>query len=64
MKKLEIEKARSYKEIKSMTFSITVKLQAMAIRVVKFLSGRYKIRKIFAYESTYQKEIIEFLVLD
>ena len=32
----------------------------MAIRVVKFSSGGYKIRKIFAYESTYPKEIIEF----
>ena len=35
-------------------------LLAMVIQVVKFSSGGYKIRKIFAYESTYSKEIIEF----
>ena len=34
----------------------------MAIRVVEFSSGGYKIRKIFALESTYQKEIIEFWI--
>ena len=32
----------------------------MVIKVVKFSSGRYKIRKIFASESTYPKEINEF----
>ena len=32
----------------------------MAIPVVEFSSRGYKIRKIFAYESTYSKEIIEF----
>jgi hypothetical protein len=32
----------------------------MAIRVVEFSNGGYKIRKIFAYESTYSKEIIKF----
>jgi hypothetical protein len=31
----------------------------MAIRVVEFLKGGYKIKKIFE-ESTYPKEIIEF----
>jgi hypothetical protein len=31
----------------------------MAIRVVEFLRGGYKIRKIFAEESAYSKEIIE-----
>jgi hypothetical protein len=36
----------------------------MAVRVVEFSSGGYKIRKIFAKESTYSKEIIEFRVLD
>ena len=35
-------------------------LTGMAIRIVEFSSGRYKIRKIFALESTYPKEIIEF----
>jgi hypothetical protein len=30
----------------------------MPIQVVEFSSGGYKIRKIFAQESTYQKEII------
>jgi hypothetical protein len=32
----------------------------MAIRVVEFSNGEYKIRKVFAKESTYSKEIIEF----
>jgi hypothetical protein len=32
----------------------------MATRVVEFSNGGYKIRKIFAKESTYSKEIIEF----
>jgi len=32
----------------------------MAIRVVEFSNGGNKIRKIFAKESTYLKEIIEF----
>jgi hypothetical protein len=33
----------------------------MAIRVVEFSNGRYKIRKIFAKKSIYPKEI--FLIL-
>jgi hypothetical protein len=32
----------------------------MAIRIVEFSNGGHKIRNIFAYESTYPKEIIEF----
>jgi hypothetical protein len=32
----------------------------MEIRVVEFSNGGYKVRNIFAYESTYSKEIIEF----
>ena len=32
----------------------------MAIRVVEFSVGGNKVRKIFALESTYSKEIIEF----
>jgi hypothetical protein len=32
----------------------------MAIRVVEFSNRGYKIRNIFAEESTYPKEIIEF----
>ena len=32
----------------------------MAVRVVEFSSGRYKIRKILAEESINPKEIIEF----
>ena len=32
----------------------------MAVRVVQFSNGEYKIRSIFAKESTYRKEIIEF----
>ena len=36
----------------------------MAIRVVDFSNGGYKIRKVFAYESTYSKEMIEFWELD
>ena len=38
----------------------SVFLSTMAIRVVEFSNGRYKIRRIFALESTYSKEIIEF----
>ena len=34
----------------------------MAIPVVEFSSGGYKIRKIFARESTCSKEIIEFWI--
>ena len=34
----------------------------MAMRVVEFSSGGYKVRKFFAKESTYQKEIIEFWI--
>ena len=37
-----------------------IKISIMAIRVVEFSNEEYKIRKIFAYESTYPKEIIEF----
>ena len=36
----------------------------MAIRIVEFSCRGYKIRKIFALESTYPEEIYEFLVLD
>ena len=36
----------------------------MAIQVVEFSNGGYKIRKKNASESTYSKEIIEFWVLD
>jgi hypothetical protein len=32
----------------------------MAIRVVEFSNGGYKITKIFAEESTCPKEVIEF----
>jgi hypothetical protein len=32
----------------------------MAIRVGEFSNGGYKIRKVFAKESTSSKEIIEF----
>ena len=35
----------------------------MTIRVVEFSNRGYKIRKIFAWESTYSKEIIAFLEL-
>ena len=34
--------------------------EVMAIRVVEFSNGGYKIRKIFALETTYSKENIEF----
>ena len=36
----------------------------MAVRVVEFSNGVYKIRKIFSLKSTYPKEIIEFWELD
>ena len=32
---------------------------SMVIQVVEFSNGEYKIRKIFAYESAYVKEIHE-----
>ena len=35
-------------------------IKGMAVRVVEFSNGVYKIRKIFAEESIYPKEIIEF----
>jgi hypothetical protein len=34
----------------------------MVIRVVEFSNGGYKIRKVFAKESRYPKEIIEFWI--
>ena len=40
--------------------SPTCTVSTMAIWVVEFSNGGYKIRKIFAKESTYSKEIIEF----
>jgi hypothetical protein len=33
---------------------------SVAIQVVEFSNGGYKIKKVFAEESTYSKEIIEF----
>jgi hypothetical protein len=36
------------------------KVATMAIRVVEFSNWLYKIRKIFASESTYPKKIFEF----
>ena len=36
----------------------------MAVQVVEFSNGGYEIRNIFAEESTYPEEIIEFWVLD
>ena len=35
-------------------------IDTMVIRVVEFSSGGYKIRKTFALESTYPKEMFEF----
>ena len=43
---------------------ISPDLAIMAIRVVEFSNGGYKIRKIFAKQSTYSKEIIEFWELN
>ena len=37
---------------------------SMAIQVVEFSNGVYKIRNIFAKKSTYPKEIIKFWELD
>ena len=44
--------------------SETLNTSIMAVRVVEFSDGVYKIRKIFAKKSTYPKEIIEFWELD
>ena len=40
--------------------SIQTGIKVMAVRVVEFSNGGYKIRKVFAYESIYSKGIIEF----
>ena len=42
----------------------TPMIQVMSIRFVEFSNGGYKIRKVFAYESTYSKEFVEFWELD
>ena len=39
---------------------MSAEMQIMAIRIVEFSNGGYKIRKTFAEESTYSKEIIDF----
>ena len=39
-------------------------LTTMAIRVVEFSSGGYKIKNIFAYESTYPKEMFQYWELE
>ena len=44
--------------------TIGVKSMTKTIRVVEFSNGIYKIRKIFAKESTYPKKIFEFGELD
>ena len=41
-------------------WSVYGSILGMAIPVVEFSYQGYKIRKIFAKESTYSKEIIEF----
>ena len=51
---LEAQELRS-----SDPFSKTLTILSMAIGVVKFSNWGYKIRQIFASESTYSKEIIE-----
>ena len=43
-----------------LALAAVIQLYAMTIRVVEFSSGGYKIRKIFALESTYPKDIVEF----
>ena len=40
--------------------SFRIHLKDMVIWIIEFSSRGYKIRKIFAKESTYSKEIIEF----
>ena len=46
----------------SLLFNLAMAI--MAIPVVEFSNGVYKIRKIFAQKSTYPKEIIEIWELD
>ena len=41
-------------------FVNTTNMYPMAVRVVEFLNGGYKIRKIIEEKSTYPKETIEF----
>ena len=38
-------------------------LQIMAVHVVAFYSGGYKLIKVFGQKSTYPKEVIEFCKL-
>ena len=45
---------------KDLPVSLQLLMHIMAIQVVAFSNGVYKIRKIFAKESTYPKEIFEF----
>ena len=42
------------------SLSVALTVISMAIRAVEFSNGGYKIRRVFALESTYSKEIIEF----
>ena len=35
-------------------------VESMAVRVVEFTNAGYKIRKIFAYELTYQRKLLNF----
>ena len=49
---------------RGVTSGETSDLTIMAVRVVEFSNGVYKIKKIFAKKSTYPKEIIEFWELD
>ena len=60
-----IDKALENKKSRKLQFFywdeiIRLDLYISAIRVVEFSNRAYKIRKIFAQESTYSKEITEF----
>ena len=46
--------------VKSQGAKIENVICIMVIWVVEFSSGGYKIRKIFAYNSTYPENIVEF----
>ena len=51
-------------QIRKSTFCQKVTVYIMAVQVVEFKNGGYKIRKVFAQESTSLMEIIEFWELD
>ena len=55
---------KQLRKLKLQSFHLVLEIDRspciMAVRVVKFSNGGYKIRKVFAKKSTCSKEIVEF----